>query len=184
MDMGGKMDASRKTTEKTATQVLLSTLFINGALLIVPPMIITFGLWGVLPAAYGSDIFWKGIPGWLGFFENIFRILVFSLPGILYFGRNETWQPLGWYLYAGGLIAYLASYLVQIIYPNSGWSQSAVGFTAPAWSTLFWLAGIGLVCARSWLFISWHRAIYLLSAAIFLIFHIGHTGLIYFNITH
>jgi hypothetical protein len=156
----------------------------NGALLLIPPTIVTFGLWGALPAAYSPDIFWKDIPGCLGLFENIFRILVFSLPGILYFGKKETGQSLGWYLYIGGLAVYLASYLAQIVFPASGWSQSAIGFTAPAWSTLFWFAGIGLVCARSWLPIPWHRAIYLSSATIFLIFHIGHAGLVYFNITH
>jgi hypothetical protein len=178
------MNTSRKTTEDTVTRVLLSTLLRNGALLIVPPMIITFGLWGALPTAYGSDIFWKDIPGWLGLGENIFRILVFGLPGILFFGKNLTGQLLGWYLYVGGLVVYLASYLMQIVYPDSAWSQSLIGFTAPAWSTMFWLAGIGLVCARSWLPISWHRAIYLLSAAIFLMFHLGHTGLVYFDMTH
>ena len=52
----------------------------NGALLIIPPMIITFGLWGALPAAYSPDMFWKNTPKWLVLFENIFRVLVFSLP--------------------------------------------------------------------------------------------------------
>ena len=156
----------------------------NGALLIIPPMIITFGLWGALPAAYSPDIFWKGIPNWLGLFENIFRILAFSLPGILYFGKKEKGQPLGWYLYIGGLAVYLASYLMQIVFPDTAWSQSIIGFTAPAWSTLLWLAGIGLVCMWSWLPIPWHRAIYLSSAAIFLIFHIGHAGLVYFNMIY
>jgi hypothetical protein len=178
------MNPSRKTTENTVTNGLFSTLLRNGALLIIPPMIITFGLWGGLPAVYGSDRFWKDIPGWLGLGENIFRILVFSLPGILYFGRKEPGQVLGWYLYIGGLVVYLASYLMQIVYPDSIWSKSLIGFAAPAWSTIFWLAGIGLVCARSWLPIPWHCAIYLLSAAIFLMFHIGHTGLVYFNLTH
>mgnify|MGYP001179472198 CR=1 FL=1 len=154
----------------------------NGALLIIPPMVISFGLWGALPVAYGPDIFWKDIPQWLGLLENIFRILVLSLPGILYFGKKETGQPLGWSLYIGGLAVYLASYLAQIIFPASVWSHSAIGFTAPAWSTLFWFAGIGLVCARSWLSIPWHRAIYFMSVSIFLIFHIGHTGLVYFNL--
>lgn len=176
------MNTSGKTIEKIE-QVLLSTLLRNGALLIIPPMIITFGLWGALPAAYSPDVFWKNIPGWLGLFENIFRVLVFSLPGILYFGEKEKGQPLGWYLYIGGVVVYLASYLVQIVYPNSTWSQSIIGFTAPAWSTLFWFTGIGLVCTRSWLPIAWHRAIYLSCAFIFLIFHIGHTGLVYF-MTH
>ena len=73
----------------------------NGALLIIPPMVITFGLWGALPAAYGPDLFSKDIPKWLGLFENIFRVLVLSLPGILYFGKKETGQPLGWSLYLG-----------------------------------------------------------------------------------
>ncbi|NOT61874.1 MAG: hypothetical protein HOP19_16795 [Acidobacteria bacterium] len=155
----------------------------NGALLIIPPMIISFGLWGALPAAYSPDLFWKDIPTWLVLPENIFRLLVFSLPGILYFGKKEMGQSLGWYLYFGGLLFYLASYLAQIVFPASVWSRSAIGFTAPAWSTLFWLAGIGLVCARSWLPIPWHRAIYLWSAFLFLIFHLGHTGLVYCNLT-
>ncbi len=154
----------------------------NGALLIVPPMIITFGLWGALPAAYGPDVLWKDIPTSLGVIENILRLLVFSLPGLLYFGTKETGQPLGWILYIGGVAVYLASYVVHIVFPDSVWSRSAIGFTAPAWSTLFWFAGIGLVCARSWLPIPWHRGIYLWSAFIFLILHIGHTGLVYHNI--
>ena len=156
----------------------------NGALLTVPPMVITFGLWGVLPAAYGPDLFWKGIPEWLGLLENAFRILVFSLPGILYFGSKETGQSLGWYLYVGGLVAYLASYLLQIIFPDSEWSQSLIGFTAPAWSTSFWFTGIGLICVRSWLPIPWHRAIYICCAFFFLIFHVRHTVLVYFNVIH
>jgi hypothetical protein len=64
---------------------LARILLRNGALLII-----TFGLWGALPAAYSPDIFWKDIPGWLSLLENIFRILVFSLPGILYFGKKRT----------------------------------------------------------------------------------------------
>lgn len=156
----------------------------NGSLLIIPPLLITFGLWGALPAAYRPDIFWKDIPNWLGLFENIFRILALSLPGILYFGKKEKGQSLGWYIYVGGLVVYLASYLMQIVYPNSVWSQSIIGFTAPAWSTSLWFAGIGLVCMRSWLPIPWHRTIYLSSASIFLIFHIGHTGLVFFNMIH
>jgi hypothetical protein len=114
-----------------------SIMLRNGALLIIPPMVITLGLWGALPAAYSPDIFWKDIPAWLGLLENIFRILVISLPGILYFGKIETGQPLGWYLYFGGLAVYLASHFAQIAYPGSVWSQSLIGFTAPAWSTLF-----------------------------------------------
>ena len=113
----------------------------NGALMIIPPLVITFGLWGALPLAYSPEFFWKDIPRWSGLFENIFRGVAFGLPGILYFGKSEKGQLLGWYLYTGGLVVYLASYLAQIVYPDSAWSQSLVGFTAPAWSTSLWLAG-------------------------------------------
>jgi hypothetical protein len=181
--------AASVRTEKSKRMSTLDSrparlLLRNGALLIISPMIISFGLWGALPPAYSSDLFWKDIPRWLGLFENIFRVVVLSLPGILYFGKTETGQPLGWRLYIGGLVAYLASYVAQIVYPDSAWSQSVMGFTAPAWSPLFWFAGIGLVCARSWLAIPWHRAIYFSCACIFLIFHVGHTGLVYFNMAH
>jgi hypothetical protein len=152
-----KMNTNGNATNKIDPKHMLLR---NGALLIIPPMVITFGLWGALPAAYSPDIFWKGIPQWLGLFENLFRILVFSLPGILYFGKKEKGQSLGWYIYIGGLVAYLASYLMQIVFPGSAWSQNIIGFTAPAWSTMFWLTGIGLVCRRSWLPLPWHRAIY------------------------
>lgn len=173
------------TSGKTTNNIDLKRIVVrNGALLIIPPMIITFGLWGALPVAFSPDFFWKDIPYWLGLFENIFRILVFSLPGILYFGIKDKGQPLGWYLYTGGLVVYLASYLMQIVNPDNAWSQSIIGFTAPAWSTLFWLAGIGLVCMRSWLPIPWNRTIYLSSAFIFLIFHIWHTGLVYTHMIH
>jgi hypothetical protein len=176
-----KMNTNGNATNKLDPK---HTLLRNGALLIIPPMVITFGLWGALPAAYRPDIFWKDIPNWLGLFENIFRVLALSLPGILYFGRKEKFQSLGWYLYIVGLTVYLVSYLMQIVFPDSAWSQSILGFTAPAWSTLFWLAGIGFVCMRSWLPIPWRRAIYLLCASIFLIFHIGHTALVYSNMIH
>jgi hypothetical protein len=156
----------------------------NGALLILPPMLITFGLWAALPAAYNLSNFWRGIPAWLGLLENIFRLLVCALPGILYFGKKETGQAVGWVLYAAGLFIYLASYLFQIYLPTSVWSLSLLGFTAPAWTTVFWLAGIGLVCVRSWLPVPWHRLIFLGCAFCFLLCHVGHTTLVFFQAVH
>jgi len=162
---------------------LTSQIFLrNGALLIIPPLVITFSLWGALPDVFSHEQFWKGIPKWLGFLENTGRIFVFGLPGILYFGKKEVGQIFGWYLYIAGLVIYLASYLLQVFSPFSDWSQSLIGFTAPAWSTSFWFVGIGLVCKHSWLPIPWYRGIYYCTAFLFLLFHIGHTGLVYFSV--
>lgn len=173
---------NQESERMTQSDSLLTRIVLrNGALLIIPPLIITFGLWGALPVAYSPEVFWQDIPRWLGLLENIFRILVFSIPGILYFGKSEPGQSLGWTLYITGLCIYLASYLAQIVFPASGWSQGALGFTAPAWSTLVWFMGIGLVCTRSWLPIPWHRAVYFGSAVLFLIFHIWHTALVYLH---
>ncbi|MBL8018685.1 MAG: hypothetical protein JNM27_03390 [Leptospirales bacterium] len=159
--------------------LLARALLRNGLLLILPPMTITFGLWAALPPSYAMDRFWKEIPPWLALPENILRILVFALPAFLYFGRKEKKQALGWFLYPAGLLIYLASYLAQIFFADSAWSRSAIGFTAPAWSTSIWFGGIGLVCKDTWLPLAWNRAVYLICCGLFLIFHIAHTALVF-----
>lgn len=37
----------------------------NGALLGVPPLAISLGLWGLLPEAYSPAVFWRDVPSWL-----------------------------------------------------------------------------------------------------------------------
>lgn len=149
----------------------------NGALLLVPVSAITFGLWARLPVAFGNATFDQGVPAWLLGVENVLRVAVFALPLLLYFSGTGTLRRLGWFLYTAGLALYLASYLAQIYAPASAWSQSAVGFTALAWTTAPWLAGIGLVCADTWLPRSWNRLIYLLCAAAFVVAHTSHAWL-------
>lgn len=149
----------------------------NGALLLVPVSAITFGLWARLPLAFGNVAFDEGVPVRLLGVENVLRVAVFALPLLLSFSAVDTLQRFGWFLYIAGLALYLASYLAQIYAPASAWSQSAVGFTALAWTTAPWLAGIGLVCADTWLPLPWNRIIYLLCAAAFVVAHTAHAWL-------
>lgn len=158
---------------------LSSVIARNGALLIVPPLVISTGLWARLPAAFGNDAFDQGIPAWLLISENALRAAVLLLPALLLFGATGRLQRLGWILYGLGLISYLASYVVLITLPASAWSSSALGFTAPAWTTGWWLLGIGLVCADTWLPLSWSRLIYLIPAAGFVLTHSAHAWLAY-----
>jgi len=146
----------------------------NGVLLIVPAMVITFGLWSALPAQYGVEAFDRGVPAWLLNVENALRVAVFGIPVLLYFGRRSRLQVTGWYVYLVGMLAYLCSYLAQIYLPASAWSGSVIGFTAPAWTTLLWFAGIALVCERTWLALPWHRWVYLACAAAFVTAHTAH----------
>ncbi len=154
----------------------------NGAILRLPPLFISLGRWSELSYVYSYENFSKDIPHWLSLLENTFRLCVFIIPAFLYFGAKEKQQLLGWCLYTGGVLIYLTSYLLQIFLPASVWSQSLIGFTAPAWSPIFWFIGIGLVCSRSWLPLPWNRRIYISTALLFLIFHISHTVLIYRSI--
>lgn len=159
--------------------LLARLIFRNGAILIIPPMLISFGLWSMLPPAFGADHFLKDIPKWLAVPENISRFIVFAVPGFLYFGIKEPVQKRGWILYASGIVFYFLSYLLQICLPESLWSKSMISFTAPAWTTIFWFAGIAMVCSRSWLPIPWSRYVYLGLSLLFLFFHIGHTLIVF-----
>lgn len=146
----------------------------NGGLLLVPVLTITFGLWSQLPEVFGDAAFDVGVPTWLLGLENLLRMAVFALPLLLVFSASDTLDRLGWVLYVAGVALYLASYLAQIHAPESAWSRSALGFTALAWTTAPWLAGIGLVCGDSWLPVSWNRLIYLLCATAFIVVHTSH----------
>lgn len=151
----------------------------NGLLLIVPPMVITFALWPHLPAAYGAEAFDRDVAGWLLAIENVLRLAVFALPVFLYFGRESRLQAAGWYVYVIGMLLYLGNYMAQIYLPASAWSSGVLGFTAPAWSTLFWFAGIALVCENTWLSWPWHRAMYLVVATAFVVFHVAHAFVVF-----
>lgn len=162
-----------------AESFLWTAVLRNGVLLIMPAMVITFGLWTRLPAAYGAEAFDRGVPGWLLATENGLRLAVFALPLFLYFGRESRLQVAGWYVYVIGMLLYLGSYMAQIYLPASAWSSSILGFTAPAWSTLFWFVGIALVCENTWLSWPWHRAVYLVIATAFVGFHVAHACLVF-----
>ena len=154
----------------------------NGGLLVIPVLAISIGLWEFLPEVYGPKEFSREIPTWLALAENLFRIIIFSVPAILFFSNDEIKNKWEWFLYTFGIAIYTCSYLFQILYPNSNWSTSYLGFTAPAWTTIFWLYGIGLIYSHSWLLPSWHRAIYIVAATLFVLLHMAHTTLVYVRV--
>lgn len=129
-----------------------------------------------LPPAYRSDFYWKDIPGWISLPENLLRIAVMILPLILRFSVSTGSQQIGLVLYLGGSALYFASWWLQISRPSSVWSTSAVGFLAPAFTPIVWLAGIALT--GDTLTISgqyFHPGIYLTLSAFFVLFHCLHT---------
>lgn len=146
----------------------------TGILLMAPAMAITFVAWPYLPGGYQA--FDQGVPGWLVLVESVLRVAVMGLAALSLVGRRGEVPAAGWWIYGFGLLLYLGSYLAEILLPQSSWSRSAVGFAAPAWTTAFWLWGIGLA-TRPWPAWPWTRAAYLPVAAAFVVVHTTHAFL-------
>ncbi len=151
----------------------------NGAWLVLPPLVISFGLWSALPPAFAAENFGHGVPAWLSLSENALRIVVFAVPGALLFGASSKRQRVGWWCYGAGLGLYLASYALLAAWPRGSWATRALGFTAPAWTPAFWLLGIAMVCTDSWATQRWRWWMFLLPVAAFLGLHLGHTWLVW-----
>lgn len=151
----------------------------RGFWLVLPPLAIDGLFTARLPAAFQSDIFWRDIPAAIAWPENALRILVIGLTLVLPLpwplGRLGD-KPLGMAAYLFGLVAYGLSWLLLIAWPTSSWSLSAIGFSAPAWTPLLWLAGIGLITDRSRLgCFNFILPIYWLVAIVFCGAHVAHT---------
>lgn len=151
----------------------------NCFLLIVPPLLISFLLLNYLPETFHASIFWSNIPLPIKNFENIFRIIVMALPVFFPFFIKSKIQRTGLVIYSIGLTLYLFSYLALISYPESNWSQSLIGFTAPATTPLIWFVGIGLIMDKPFFNIKYRKWIYIALVIVFCTFHFIHTTIIY-----
>jgi len=149
---------------------------------LVLPVLAIDGLFGAsLPEAFQPAIFWADIPAALALAENGLRAAVIGLTVILPLpvGRWRGKEP-GFVVYAVGLAAYALSWLALIAWPQSAWSLGAAGFTAPAWTPLLWLAGIGLVADGPLLDrLALLRPLYWLVVPGFVATHLGHALLVW-----
>ena len=133
-----------------------------------------------LPSAFQAEVFWKDIPWFIAWPENLFRTVVFALPAFIPLSIKTTRQRRGLALYIFGTGVYFASWLALIIAPQSWWSLSAPGFLAPAYTPLIWLFGIGLIGERLFASrIGFRPWMFFALTVVFLSFHIAHTALVY-----
>lgn len=160
---------------------IVSKYVLNCFLLTLPILLWNILLTEKLPHNYQPEVFWKDIPPFLMYAENGSRIAVFMLTLLMPLRISSATQKKGLLLYILGTLLYSASWLVLICYPDSSWSNSLMGFSAPACTPLLWLAGIAFI-GRSyyfkWPYKSWH---FISISALFLLFHIFHTVNIYFR---
>jgi len=133
----------------------------------------------LLPVPFQKAPFWHNIPKYIKFPENILRIVVFVFPLLMKFSLAEQHQKLGLMLYILGVCLYFWSWIAQIYFPKSAWSKSIWGFTAPAFTTIIWFAGIGLIGSTLFVKIPYHYSVYLFISLIFVLFHTSHSFIVY-----
>lgn len=147
-------------------------------------LLIPIFLWNIffatsLPRGYSIEFFWKDIPPIVGTTENILRIIAFFLPLLMPLTIKTTSQKIGLGIYLAGVAIYFLSWIMQIYYPDSAWSSSLFGFLAPAYTTIIWLIGIGLIGNKLFIKIPYHPIIYIAISAVFVFVHTTHAYIVY-----
>ncbi len=151
---------------------------LNGFLPLIPILIWNSIFFSKLPAPYQEPLFSHNIPGIITYGETIFRILIFTLPLLFTISMEIPLQKKGWIIFIIGLTLYCISWLLLIYMPDFSWSKSLVGFTAPAYTPLIWLIGLGLIVDKGYFF-KYSKFHYLLPALFFTFFHVYHAIYVY-----
>jgi len=157
--------------------------FMNCFLLILPILGWNIGLTTRLPKAFQQEMFWRDISPFLTYGENGSRSIVLVLTLLMPLTISTRMQKTGLFLYLGGIALYFISWFVLIYFPDSEWSNSLVGFMAPACTPFFWLMGIGLIGNSFYFNLPYKRLYFIVTSVIFLLFHNVHTVKIYYE-TH
>ena len=152
---------------------------LNCFLLLIPLFLWNIILVGFLPKAYSPDIFWKDIPKWIGYSENILRIVVFVLPVVMIFSLKTGLQKLGFTIYLVGIAIYFLTWIFVILYPQSNWTTSLIGFMAPAYTTIIFFVGIGLIGNKAFFKFPYLSLIYICLSILFVIAHSAHTYIVF-----
>ena len=112
----------------------------------------------------------EAVPKWVLSLENVLRGAVMILPLLMPLRWDTLHSKVGIAVYLVGMVVYFASWIPLMVAPESAWSNSVLGFLAPAYTPLVWLVGMGLI-GGWWL--------YLALSVVFVAVHIGHWGQVY-----
>jgi hypothetical protein len=155
---------------------------LNCFLLIVPILILNLLWTNRLPPMWQMEFFWKDIPSAISSGENISRIAVNVLPVFMPLRIATKRQRAGLTIYLIGIFIYFLVWMLVVYFPHSAWSTSSIGATAPAWTSLLWLIGIGTIGDSIYLPIPYRSWVYILVSVIFAVFHTLHAAIVYMRI--
>lgn len=151
-----------------------SKYYLNCFLLLIPVFIWDLIFVDSLPDYYLNDK-WDNIPTGIAYSENILKTFVFILPLIMSFSLETKIQKIGFGVYMMGIVVYFLSWVAQIYFSESAWSKSILGFMAPAYTTIIWLIGIGLIGKNTFLKIPNMSITYIILSVCFVVVHTLHS---------
>lgn len=152
---------------------------LNCFLLTLPILVWNILLTNKLPKAFQPEIFGNKIPAFLTYGENISRTIIFAFTLFMPLNIATSLQKKGLILYIGGTLLYFVSWLALIYLPVSYWSNSLLGFMAPAYTPLLWLLGIGLIGDSFYFIFPFRRWFFISTSILFLVFHNLHTYMVF-----
>jgi hypothetical protein len=162
-------------------KITVTDILKNGIWLAFAPLLFGLSFMSLLPDVLTPELFNKGVPDILVIGENIGRILVFAMPAFFSIGVSTKTQKRGLILYLAGVTLYALSYGALIIYPDSAWSTSMIGFVATAYTNVFWMTGLGLLGEKFYFpaRVSYRPVYFIVPVVFFLIIHITHAVIVY-----
>ena len=169
------IDIKKKDIKVNIFQKVLS----NGYIAIIPILVWNLLFTSKLPPAYTLELFNSNIPLAIIIGENLFRAIIFLLPLFFRLNITSTLDKKGLITFSLGVVLYFSSWLMLIYAPNSGWSNSIWGFTAPAYTPIIWLIGLSLMVDTYYFKLTYSKWHLIFPAIAFSIFHISHTLYVY-----
>lgn len=160
----------------------IKSLISNGYIPILPILIWNIIFTSKLPPAYEPRAFNSNIPLFLIIGENVFRTIIFILPIFVRFNISSKIGRRGLVIFLIGMLLYFASWILLIYAPNSVWSQSALGFAAPAYTPMIWLIGLSLMFDSYYFKLAYSKWHYIIPSFAFLCFHCTHSLFVYFRL--
>lgn len=151
----------------------------NSFILLTPILVWNVVFASKLPPAFSPESFNSGIPSLILAGENLFRIIIFSLPLFMKIGASRATWLKGLIVYATGSALYYLSWLALMRAPDSAWSNSAPGFIAPAYTPIIWLVGIGMMTDSYSFKVKYNKWHFICPGIAFTIFHVTHTAVVY-----
>lgn len=155
-------------------------------MLLIPILVWNIAFRHLLPESYSFNLFWADLPPIVFWGENFFRLLAYIIPAFIPLRIINKRQKAGLYLYLSGLFIYFLSWRPLILFPESDWSTSMIGFAAPAFTPFLILAGIGLLGNRFFFRskFKYKPLVYIFIAGCFTCFHVWHVLIVYAKLNY